>query len=52
VTDGQIVAGNTPFYALAFVQLRGIPAMRYQGAGVLTLETEERWMVTFGNSRF
>ncbi len=44
--DGQFVAGDAPFYALPFVQLRGIPAMRYQGTDVLTLETEERWMVT------
>jgi len=44
--DGQFIAGDAPFYALPFVQLRGIPAMRYQGTDVLTLETEERWMVT------
>ena len=44
--DGQFVSGDAPFYALPFVQLRGIPAMRYQGTDVLTLETEERWMVT------
>jgi len=44
--DGQFVAGDAPFYALPFVHLRGIPAMRYQGTDVLTLETEERWMVT------
>jgi hypothetical protein len=29
--DGQFVAGDAPFYALPFVQLRGIPAMRYPG---------------------
>ena len=44
--DGQFVAGDAPFYALPFVKLRGIPALRYQGTDVLTLETEERWMVT------
>ena len=44
--DGQFIDGDAPFYALPFVQLRGIPAMRYQGTDVLTLETEERWMVT------
>jgi hypothetical protein len=44
--DGQFVAGNAPFYALPYVQLRGIPAMRYQGTDVVVLETEERWMVT------
>jgi len=52
--DGQFVDGDAPFYALPFVQLRGIPAMRYQGTDVLTLETEERWAiyVVFGNSWF
>ena len=44
--DGQFVSGDAPFYALPFVQLRGIPAMRYQGTDVVVLETEERWMVT------
>jgi len=44
--DGQFVTGAAPFYALPFVQLRGIPAMRYQGTDVVVLETEERWMVT------
>jgi len=42
--DGQFVTGDAPFYALPFVQLRGVPAMRYQGTDVLVLETEERWM--------
>ncbi|MBP2674428.1 MAG: glyceraldehyde-3-phosphate dehydrogenase [Deltaproteobacteria bacterium] len=44
--DGQFIDGDAPFYALPFVQLRGIPAMRYQGTDVVTLETEERWMLT------
>jgi hypothetical protein len=44
--DGQFVTGAAPFYALPFVQLRGIPAMRYQGTDVVVLETEERWMVS------
>jgi len=43
--DGQFVSGDAPFYALPFVQLRGVPAMRYQGTDVVVLETEERWMV-------
>ena len=29
--DGNAVWGDVPFYAQPFVQLRGIPAMRYQG---------------------
>jgi hypothetical protein len=44
--DGRFVSGDPPFYALPFVQLRGVPAMRYQGSDVVVLETEERWMVT------
>ncbi len=29
--DGNLTWGDTPFYALPYVDLRGIPAMRYQG---------------------
>jgi len=29
--DGNLTWGDTPFYALPFVELRGIPTMRYQG---------------------
>jgi len=35
--------GDVPFYALPFVQLRGIPAMRYQNNYVGVGETEWRW---------
>ena len=38
--------GNVPFYMLPYVDLRGIPAMRYQGEHVLTTEMELRWDVT------
>ncbi len=38
--------GDTPFYMLPFVELRGIPAMRHQGGHVLTTEFELRWDVT------
>ena len=37
------VEGDTPFFAVPFIQLRGIPAMRYQGESVLVGETEVRW---------
>jgi hypothetical protein len=38
------VAGEgTPFYALPYVTLRGVPALRYQGREVASLETELRW---------
>lgn len=44
--DGQFTRGDVPFYALPFVMLRGVPAMRYQGERVLVAETELRYKVT------
>jgi len=41
--DGEAVDGGVPFYGYPFVQLRGVPAMRYQGEQVLNLEVEGRW---------
>jgi len=38
--------GDIPFYALPFIDLRGIPAMRYQGEKVLVTEIETRWNMT------
>ncbi len=35
--------GDAPFYAYPFVQLRGIPAMRYQGDNTVLAETEWRY---------
>jgi hypothetical protein len=40
--DGQCSRGDVPFYALPFITLRGIPAMRYQGNHVLVAEAELR----------
>jgi len=42
---GEAVDGRAPFYGYPFVQLRGIPVMRYQGRRVLNLEVEGRWRV-------
>ena len=42
---GGFSSGDVPFYALPFIDLRGIPAMRYQGDNVLTTEIETRWNV-------
>jgi hypothetical protein len=42
----QAIRGDAPFYALPFVQLRGIPAMRYQGETAVSLDGEARWAVT------
>ena len=40
---GSTVGDDAPFYALPFIDLRGIPAMRYQGDDVMQLDTEVRW---------
>jgi hypothetical protein len=40
---GAFSSGDTPFYALPFIDLRGIPAMRYQGDDILVTEIETRW---------
>ncbi len=40
--DFQSSWGDIPFFAKPFVNLRGIPVMRYQDFLTLTLETEER----------
>lgn len=44
---GQVAvsAGETPFFALPFVQLRGVPAQRYQGRVAASLESEIRWQM-------
>jgi hypothetical protein len=41
--DYQQAAGETPFYARPFILMRGIPAMRYPGERVGTVEAELRW---------
>ena len=43
---GGFGTGDIPFYALPFIDLRGIPALRYQGEKVLVTEIETRWNVT------
>jgi hypothetical protein len=40
--DLQLTGGDAPFWAKPFIQLRGIPAMRYQGTQIFVAETEER----------
>jgi hypothetical protein len=32
-----------PFYALPYITLRGVPALRYQGTAVISMEAEVRW---------
>jgi hypothetical protein len=41
--QGDYIDGDAPFFALPFIQLRGIPALRYQGEAVVTGELEARW---------
>jgi hypothetical protein len=37
------VNGDVPFYARPFIELRGIPLMRYQGNRTAVAEVEARW---------
>ncbi|PCE64374.1 BamA/TamA family outer membrane protein [Sediminicola luteus] len=39
--DGKLATGKIPFYAKPYVELRGVPAMRYQGELAMMLETEQ-----------
>ena len=41
--QGELIDGNAPFFSLPFIQLRGIPVLRYQGEAVVTGEVEARW---------
>ena len=41
--DYRAAFKEPPFYALPFVNLRGVPVMRYQGKQLFVVETEERW---------
>lgn len=41
--DYQQILGNAPFYMLAYIDMRGIPIMRYQGDVTLLTEGEARW---------
>ena len=42
-TDGSAITGDPPFFEYPFINLRGIPAMRYQGEETLVGETEVRY---------
>jgi hypothetical protein len=44
--DARAARGDVPFYQLPFVEMRGIPAVRYQDENVALIETELRWNVT------
>ncbi len=44
--DARYVTSDVPFYSIPFVDLRGVPTLRYQGNMVFVIETEERWDFT------
>ncbi|WP_455207003.1 hypothetical protein [Kaarinaea lacus] len=44
--EADLSSGEVPFYALPFINLRGIPMMRYQGKHVALSEVEARWSFT------
>jgi hypothetical protein len=41
--DYSWASANTPFFLRPYIQLRGVPAMRYQGDEVAFVELEARW---------
>jgi hypothetical protein len=41
--DAEDMSGDVPFFLVPFIDLRGIPAMRFQGETVVVAETELRW---------
>lgn len=41
--DAMASFGDTPFFARPYIDLRGIPALRYQGEYVLQGQLEARW---------
>jgi hypothetical protein len=41
--DGQQSFGNPPFYLLPYINMRGIPSVRYQGKADILTELEARW---------
>ncbi len=44
--DGSTINGDAPFYEYPFIDMRGIPAMRYQGEETLVGEVEAHYDVT------
>lgn len=44
--DVRAADGDVPFYMQPYVELRGIPAVRYQDRRTAVLETELRWNLT------
>ena len=38
----MLASANTPFYILPYINLRGVPALRYQGELTMLTETEQQ----------
>ncbi|MEC5398031.1 BamA/TamA family outer membrane protein [Uliginosibacterium sp. H1] len=44
--DGRLARGDVPFYQMPFIDMRGVPAARYQNDNIALAEVEARWNVT------
>lgn len=44
--DARAARGDVPFYQMPFIDMRGIPAARYQDTRIAVVETELRWNMT------
>lgn len=44
--DGRAARGDVPFYQLPFIDMRGIPAARYQDESTAVIEAEGRFYLT------
>ncbi len=44
--DSRAARGDVPFYQIPFIDMRGIPAGRYQDENTAVMELEGRWYVT------
>ena len=45
--EGDFIGDNAPFYDVPYIDMRGIPALRYQGENVIVAELEARWDITY-----
>lgn len=41
--DADMANGRVPFYAVPYIELKGIPALRYQGKKIITTEARLDW---------
>jgi hypothetical protein len=44
--DARTAHGDVPFYQLPFIDMRGVPAARYQDENTSVIEAEGRWYAT------